>query len=239
MVQNNMITQGDCIEEMSKMPAESIDLIVTSPPYNMRSKKQERAHRKSRHKMNQYDTCDDNLSNEDYISWQRDCLHSMMRVLKDTGAIYYNHKWRIQNLLLDTRNEIIKGFPLRQIIIWARDGGFNCNNSFFISNYEVIYLIAKRKFKLKREYLGYCDIWHARPDFKNKHPAPFPLEIPLRCIRSSYAKIVLDPFCGSGTTLLAAQMEGRQWIGIDISEKYCWMAVDRVNEKIASDIRVY
>jgi modification methylase len=63
---------------------------------------------------------------------------------------------------------------------------------------------------------------------KNKHPAPFPVALPLRCIESTTAKIILDPFSGSGTTALAAKQLGRNYIGIDISPEYCAMAESRL-----------
>ena len=66
----------------------------------------------------------------------------MMRVLKPTGAIFYNHKWRIQKGLLQDRADIVNDFPVRQIIIWQRAGGINFNPGYFLPTYEVIYLIA-------------------------------------------------------------------------------------------------
>ena len=64
---------------------------------------------------------------------------------------------------------------------------------------------------------------------KNPHPAPFPVEIPKRCIESTDAKVVIDPFIGSGTTAIAAKMLGIDWIGIEVSEEYCTMANDRIS----------
>jgi modification methylase len=68
----------------------------------------------------------------------------MMRLLTDDGAIFYNHKWRVQDGLLQDRNDIVSGFPVRQIIIWHRNGGINFNKGYFLPTYEVIYLIAKK-----------------------------------------------------------------------------------------------
>lgn len=65
----------------------------------------------------------------------------------------------------------------------------------------------------------------------NTHPAVFPLELPLRHIKSwtNEGDVVLDPFCGSGTTLLAAEQLGRRWIGIDIEKEYCDLSIERLN----------
>ncbi len=66
------------------------------------------------------------------------------------------------------------------------------------------------------------------------HPAVFPIELPLRHIKSwtNEGDIVLDPFCGSGTTLIAAEQLGRKWIGIDVDQKYCDLCIERMNGDI-------
>ena len=88
----------------------------------------------------------------------------MMRLLREDGAIFYNHKWRVQGGLLQDRSEIVKGFPVRQIIIWKRDGGINFNRGYFLPTYEVIYLIAKSAFRLrsKANAIGRCLAHSAR-----------------------------------------------------------------------------
>ena len=90
---------------------------------------------------NGYANYDDNMPMDKYNEWQHDCLAEMWRLLKDDGAIFYNHKWRVQAGLLQDRSEIVKGFPVRQIIIWRREGGINFNPGYFLPTYEVIYLI--------------------------------------------------------------------------------------------------
>ena len=171
----------------------------------------------------------DATPHEDYVTWQRSCLHAMMRVLSEDGAIFYNHKWRVQGGLLQDRADIVDGFPVRQIIIWQRNGGINFNPGYFLPTYEVIYLIAKSKFRLAPKANALGDVWRIPQESPNPHPAPFPVELALQCISSAQAKIVLDPFLGSGTTAIAAQRSNRQWIGIDISEEYCELARQRIN----------
>lgn len=92
-----------------------------------------------------YATYDDNMPYEQYCKWQKECLQEMFRLIKDTGAIFYNHKWRVQDGLIQDRREIVQDFPIRQIIIWRRKGGINFNARYFLPTYEVIYLIAKWK----------------------------------------------------------------------------------------------
>lgn len=143
----NRIIAGDSLQLMGNLPDESIDLIVTSPPYNLKNStgngmKDPRGGKwKGAALVNGYSHHDDNMPHEEYVSWQRACLSEMFRVLKSDGAIFYNHKWRVQNGLLQDRSDIVKDFPVRQIIIWKRKGGFNFNPGYFVPTYEVVYLI--------------------------------------------------------------------------------------------------
>lgn len=168
------------------------------------------------------------MPHADYIAWQRECLREMLRVLSPDGAIFYNHKWRGQRGLLQDRADIVDGFSVRQIIIWHRAGGFNHNPGYFLPTYEVIYLIAKPGFRLSETGPPMTDVWRIPQDRNNPHPAPFPLDLPRRAIAATDARVALDPFCGSGTTAVAAVAEGRQYIGIDISADYCRMAERRL-----------
>ena len=228
------IHHGDCVDLMDRMPAKSIGLIVTSPPYNIKNSTGNGLKNGSGGKWPQaelikgYASHNDAMPHDDYVAWQRRCLISMMRVLREDGAIFYNHKWRVQGGLLQDRADILHGFPVRQIIIWQRSGGINFNPGYFLPTYEVIYLIAKPDFKLAPKSNAQGDVWRISQESNNLHPAPFPVELAQRCIESTTAQIILDPFMGSGTTALAAQVAGRQWIGIEISEEYCKVARERV-----------
>lgn len=229
----NKVYCGDCVTLMDKMPAGSVDLILTSPPYNLRNStgngmKHDPSGMWQTAKLTDgYDQHDDAMPYHDYVKRQRECLSSMMRVLREDGAIFYNHKWRVQDGLLQDRSDIVKGFPVRQIIIWQR-GGLNFNDGYFLPSYEVIYLIAKPDLKLAPRANAVGDVWSIPPETDNPHPAPFPVTLALRCIQSTTAEIVLDPFVGSGTTSIAAELCGRSWIGIEISPEYCQMANDRI-----------
>jgi modification methylase len=180
--------------------------------------------------INGYKGHDDNMPHGKYVSWQRKCLSEMFRIIPDNGAIFYNHKWRVQNGLLQDRQDIVKDFPVRQIIIWRRKGGINFNSGYFLPTYEVIYLIAKPKFKLTPKANAHGDVWEFTQESKNDHPAPFPVALINRIISSTNAKIVLDPFVGSGTTAVAALMNERDYIGIDLSPIYCRMSENRISE---------
>lgn len=226
----------DCIALMNKLPPESIGVVVTSPPYNIKNStgnglKYGRKGKWPRAALlNGYEDHNDNMPHAEYVAWQRDCLGAMMRVLRNDGVIFYNHKWRVQNGLLQDRADIVKGFPVRQIIIWKRKGGINFNAGYFLPTYEVIYLIAKPDFKLAPKANAQGDIWDIPQARDNKHPAPFPVELAQKCIAATKNGVVLDPFMGSGTTAIAAKALGREWIGIEISKKYCTIADKRLKE---------
>lgn len=233
----NKVICGDCLEVMRQMSDDSIDLVVTSPPYNLKNSTGNgmKANTKSgkwagNPLQNGYTHHNDEMPHDQYVEWQRACLTEAMRLLKSDGAIFYNHKWRVQGGLIQDRNDIVSGFPVRQIIIWKRAGGFNFNPGYFVPSYEVIYLIAKPEFKLAPKKNGYTDVWEFPQEMKNNHPAPFPLGLPLRCIESTTAQIILDPFSGSGTTALAAKKLGRDYIGIEISPEYCESARIRLGD---------
>ena len=235
----NKIIAGDCLDVMRRIPSESIDLVVTSPPYNIKNStgnglKNGRGGKWSNAALIKgYADYDDCMPHAEYVKWQRKCLRQMYRIIKEDGAVFYNHKWRVQGGLLQDRADIVKGFPVRQIIIWRRKGGINFNPGYFLPTYEVIYLIAKPKFRLAPKANSYGDIWEFMQEMDNPHPAPFPITLIERIISSTLAKIVLDPFMGSGTTAVAARNLGRDYIGIDVSEEYCAMAEKRLKGILA------
>jgi modification methylase len=235
----NTIVCGDCIEVMKQIPDGSIELIVTSPPYNLKNStgngmKDGRGGKwSSAALINGYKTYDDCMSHDTYVAWQRECLKQMLRIIPDNGAIFYNHKWRVQAGMLQDRQDIVKGLPVRQIIIWRRKGGINFNSGYFLPTYEVIYLIAKPSFKLAPKANAYGDIWEFTQEMNNAHPAPFPVQLIERIISSTTANTVLDPFMGSGTTALAARNLGRSYVGIELSQEY----IDAADNRLRSAMR--
>lgn len=232
----NKIICSDSIEALKELPDESIDLAITSPPYNLKNStgngmKDGRGGKWSNAALLKgYATYGDNMPHDEYATWQRNLITEVLRVLKNDGAFFYNHKWRVQAGLIQNRQDIVGGFPVRQILIWQRAGGINFNPGYFLPTYEVIYMITKPAFKLAPKANAFGDIWNFPQEMNNKHPAPFPVALIDRIIKSTpeKAKIVLDPFMGSGTTALAAKKAGRDFIGIEISKEYCELARQRI-----------
>ena len=222
------VIHGDCLEVMRTLPDGTFRTIVTSPPYNMISDATKPSLDVTRKAGRGYDGHSDDMPRTEYVRWQRSCLAEMFRLLRDDGAIFYNQKPRVQFGLLEDPREIVSGVPVRQMIIWDKDGSINIQDTFFLPSYEVIYLIPKPDFRIRRECITYGDVWHVRPDRNNPHPAPFPTEIPLRCVRAAGGP-VLDPFAGSGTTGVAAIQLGEPYTLIESSEKY----VEMTNRRLA------
>ncbi len=120
---------------------------------------------------------------------------------------------------------------LRQIVIWSRPGGMNFNPTAFVPTHEWIMVLARDRFRLKSKGVsGLGDVWTMTPD-KNEHPAPFPIELPMRVLESIQAKTICDPFCGSATTGVACMRNKRRFIGIELDRDYWLGSIDRVREE--------
>jgi modification methylase len=238
----NKIICGHSLEIMKGMPDKCIDLVVTSPPYNLNIvktlkedvEKWKGKWKQSKLQLEGYDNHSDYMPEDQYIKWQQDTLKEAFRLLKDDGAIFYNHKWRVQKKLYQQRLEILDGLPLRQIIIWKKSGGINFNPGYFLPTYEVIYLIAKPDFKLAPKVNRYGDVWsiHQEHGKHSWHPAVFPVELASRCVEATTGSLILDPFVGSGTVPIACKKHNKNYIGIDISENYCKNAEDRIKNHV-------
>ncbi|HYE92107.1 MAG TPA: site-specific DNA-methyltransferase [Terriglobales bacterium] len=184
-----------------------------------------------------YGAHDDAMPHAEYVKWQHETLRACWAVLADTGAIYYNHKARVlDGMLVPPMTyvpEELAGF-VRQEIIWARAGGVNFSPAFYVPTHERIVIIARRGFRLRdKAASGAGDVWYIPQAPDPEHPAPFPLKLATTAIETSGQDIVLDPFCGSGTTLQAAKNLGcAEAIGIEIEPRYCEIAVKRLRQEV-------
>jgi modification methylase len=234
---------------LPKLP--KVSLIITSPPYNMGvstgggfASKFVKNHSGGRTKgqvgkwsggklADGYKDHSDAMLWEEYIAWQRYFLSWCWEKLTDTGAIFYNHKPRQRDLELWLPTALNPGLPLRQIIIWARAGGINFAPTHYMPTCEWIMLLAKSGFRLRdKGASGAGDVWYIPQEVGTEHPAPFPIKLPKTIIETTGAATVYDPFLGSGTTAVAAKELGRKFIGIEISEEYCRMAVKRLRQGV-------
>lgn len=224
--------RGDCESILPTLANGSVDAVITSPPYNLGGspwphlgnwKPGDSAGGKSKWRNGsdacngvQYGTHRDSMDWDDYVAWQQSVIGCLWDLLPGDGAIFYNHKPRVIGGKLWLPLELVPpAVILRQIVIWARPGGMNFNPTAFVPTHEWIMVLARDLWRLKsRAVSGLGDVWRMNTD-DNPHPAPFPLELPMRILEAIRAKVILDPFGGSGTTMVACVKSGRQGVAIE------------------------
>jgi modification methylase len=213
----NQIIQGDCLKVLRGFPDKSVDLVITSPPYNLGNNH----HTGSVFKQ----AYDDDMNEGDYQTIQENVLDEIYRIVKDDGSVIYNHKNRIRGGRQVTPYEwILKtDWIVKQELIW-RNGSQNFDKIRFYPFTERIYWLAKKPETVLENVINHHDIfeWIAEGTDKD-HTRSFPVDFPrsmLLCFPNANM--------GSGTTAIAAKMENRNYIGIEISEKYCQIARERI-----------
>lgn len=236
MIEINKIYNEDCLKTMSSIPDNSVDLIVTSPPYNKNAHASASGTDKSwsalRGRQIPYDVYSDDMPQDKYEDWQKEVMSECIRVLKPHGSLFYNHKDIIVNGVI-IPPKWVYDFNVHQQIIWNRGSSLANDPHYFQPITEYIYWIVKEPknvFFDKSKSVFRQNIWRINTD-KNKHPAPFPLVLVENCISccSKKGDLVYDPFMGSGTTAIAALLLERNYIGSEISPQYVEMANKRID----------
>lgn len=224
----------DCITGMRRLPDNSVDLVITSPPYNKHISTGRKGRGGAWKRDIDYGTYVDDLDEEAYQKWQSDVIKECIRIIKRNGSIFYNHKYRFVKNKIISPEEWLSKFNIRQVIIWNRGSSPMIDPVRFMPTIEQIYWITKDRSSVYITKEGFLmkDVWRFNADFKNSHPAPFPVELPLKCIRACCPEngIVLDPFMGSGTTAVACKMLGKKFIGFEINPDYVKSAEKRIGE---------
>jgi modification methylase len=231
----NKIFCSDALTILKNLPSEIVDVGVTSPPYNKGENKKGWLVANVK-----YESASDKLPEDEYQENQIEVLNEIYRITKPGGSFFYNHKIRWEKgKLLHPMDWLRKTkWVIRQEIIWDRMIAANIRGWRFWQVDERIYWLYKPKGnnligeELKSRHALLTSIWRFPPEKNNPHPAPFPLALPIRCIFSIMDErkggLVLDPYCGSGTTLVAAKILGHNYIGIDISKEYVEFAKKRL-----------
>jgi site-specific DNA-methyltransferase (adenine-specific) len=228
------------------IPAGTVDLVVTSPPYNVDIP---------------YASHDDRLSYDDYLAFSRKWMARCYRWLDTSGRFCLNipldkNKGGQQSVGADlTTLAKAAGFRYHATIIWnegnisrrtAWGSWMSPSAPFVIAPVELIVVLYKGTWKkpaskktsdiTRDEFMAWTNgLWTFPGESKKKagHPAPFPVELPRRCMKlfSYVGDIVLDPFMGSGSTLVAALECDRRGIGIELDEGYCRVARERIQKE--------
>lgn len=247
MSEDIRIIHGDCLEVLPALDAASIDAIVTSPPYNQLGKRISKngsgimAENRWVAKISAKGYADD-MSEPDYREWLKSVASSCARVVRPGGSMFFNHKIRWRDGVMFHPIDYVREWPdwkLRQEIIWDRCGGIAFNCGLFAPSDERIYWLVRpgADWTWNEGAASSLSIWripsnkHIRKSIK-EHPCPFPTEIPARCMRAvtKQGDMVLDPFAGSGSTLVAAMKTGRRAIGIEMEPSYIPLIERRVEE---------
>lgn len=232
-------------EEIEK---KSIDLIVTSPPYNVDIS---------------YNSYDDGDNYGKYLEFSHKWMARCYEWLKDDGRFCLNipldkNKGGQQSVAADLTNVAKKiGYKYHSTIIWnegnisrrtAWGSWLSASAPYVIAPVEVIVVLYKKQWKKEKkgesditrdEFMAWTNgLWTFSGESKKKigHPTPFPVEFPKRCIKlfTFVSDTVLDPFVGSGSTLIAAYLSNRNSIGLDIDRSYCELAKKRLNKEAAT-----
>lgn len=233
----NQVIQGDCLEVMKNMPDRCVDMVLTSPPYNKsfydRRKNGNGSVWKQRKIKYGDGTFGDNSTPEEYENWQKNVISECLRILKDDGSLFYNHKSFSHKHSLVFPKYVFE-FPLRQIIIWDRGSTPQINPIRFYPTTEYIFWITKsdRQPKFSNKDLSHKkDVWNINPKPMKEHPAPFPEELAENCIRacSNEGDTILDPFAGSGTVGKMAKQLNRNYILIEKEPEYVEIIKERLD----------
>ena len=230
----NRVILGDALRVLKEIPSKIVDMGVTSPPYNKGENKKGWLVKNVKYK-----NSTDKVPEEVYQENQVAVLNELFRVTKPGGSFFYNHKLRWERgFMLHPMDWLRRtNWTLRQEIIWNRLIAANIRGWRFWQVEERLYWLYKPIDKhyigqeLKPKHALLTSIWRFPPEQNNPHPAPFPLALPVRAIYSimdDNKGIIIDPYCGSGTTLVAAKLLGHDYIGIDISKEYADFAEARI-----------
>jgi len=247
----NILIYRDDILKIEHIPKSSVDLIVTSPPYNVDI---------------HYNSHKDDLSYEDYLEFTQKWIKKCFDLAKNEGRFLLNipldkNKGGQKSVGADI-TKIAKdvGWKYHSTIVWnegnisrrtAWGSWMSASAPYVIAPVELILVLYKDSWKktggsrkndiTKQEFMDWTNgVWTFNGQSKKGaggHPAAFPIELPRRCIKlfSFVGDTVLDPFLGSGSTLIASYLHGRKGIGIDIDKDYCNIAIDRLRQEAKID----
>lgn len=246
-----VIFQNDFLKVDLKEYINKVDLVITSPPYNLSI---------------EYGSFNDSIDYKDYLNFTESWLKKTFLLLKEDGRVCLNIPLdKNKNGRRPVYADIVKialdvGFKYQSTIVWneqnisrrtAWGSWLSASAPYVIAPVEMIVLLYKNSWKkqnkgtstiTREEFIEWTNgVWTFPGENRKKigHPAPFPLELPRRCIRLfSYKEdLILDPFLGSGTTALAGLLEGRKVIGVEINPEYIDLAIKRIKETLSLPLK--
>jgi site-specific DNA-methyltransferase (adenine-specific)/modification methylase len=239
----NKIYNENCLETMFKMPNKFVDLVVTSPPYNMRTRVrngQYTTREKSDHFSKKYKYFDDALPINDFYEFHKNVLIELLRVSK---IVCYN--FQIVTGSKEAFFKIIGEFNkyIKDIIIWDKGNGQPAMHEMVLNScYEMILILeddkkagrAIQNAKFKRGEMNNILRIGKGKKISDVHGAIFPEKLPFILINAFTKKddLIYDPFMGSGTTALVAKKLSRNYIGSEITKEYCKISENRIKDNL-------
>jgi len=226
-METNKIYQGDCLELMKQIDDKSVDLILTDTPYGINFKS-------NMDTKNRFDY----IQNDDNLDFFEPFIKEAFRVLKDNSCIFLFCRFDNYPYFYNT---IIKyGFKVKNCLIWEKNkalGGLGDMESSFLNNYEFVLFAMKGRKILFENRIGRQFGLIKDDTINNPLKLLYPTQKPLKILRklinitTKEQDIVLDCFCGSGSTCVASKQLNRKYIGMDINPK----AVEIANKRLSQN----
>lgn len=204
----NSIIHGDCVEVMRGLPAESVDFVLTDPPYGVRYR----------------DRSGRTVANDDRLDWLRPAFAEMFRLLKPGSLAVSFYGWNRVDLFFDAWKAA--GFTVAGHLVFRKR--YASRSRFLAYHHESAFLLVKGKAALPASPLP--DVLDWTYTGNRLHPTQKPAEslVPLVRTFCPPGGLVLDPFCGSGSSLVAARDAGCAWLGIELDEQHHRTASERL-----------
>ena len=246
-IEFNQIYNMDCVEGMRNLPAGSIDLVITDPPFAIDFK----AHRTNYNRtQSRVMTGYNEIHADDYGEFTLRWMREVCRLLKDSGSMFVFSGWNNLKDILVAIDAL--GFVTVNHIIWKYQFGVVCKRKFVTSHYHCLFVCkndSKRKFfnsaRFAKEartenggslrYQDLEDVWNIKREYwhgDKKTPTKLPSELIEKILlyASQEGDVVLDPFLGSGQVAVVSNMLHRRYVGFEIVEEYYEFAKERLDK---------
>jgi site-specific DNA-methyltransferase (adenine-specific)/modification methylase len=237
-IELNTIYNESCLDTMKRIPDAFVDVVITSPPYNMnlRIRKGEYCSRQIVKEIStKYEGFADNLPIEEYYKFHSDVLKELLRI---SNLVFYN----IQ-IVTGSKRAIFKMIGdnydrLKDIIIWDKGHGQPAMQQQVLNRRSELILVFENDYPISRQFRSATfkrgtldDVWEIKRERKKgveNHGATFPQEL-IRTILENFTKeddVIYDPFLGTGTTAIVSKLMNRKYIGSEISKEYYKISMD-------------